>query len=94
MSSLPPQRGVAPMAQLFAEEPGVVMQIAAAGRDGLLRAVLSGTDCGTAHTASRRADCADCAVRSRVGEELLDEPWSELRARLVRDLLADAPVAR
>jgi phosphoribosylformylglycinamidine synthase len=75
---LPRDRG-APLAQLFAEEPGVVVQVRA-GDEEPLRAVLKRhglTECavrlGAPQTALRvQVNCA--------GERVLDEPWRELRA--------------
>ncbi len=75
---LPGDRG-APLAQLFAEEPGVVLQVLARDEERL-RAAL------------QRHGLADCAVRlgtpqtalrvqiACAAERLLDEPWRELRA--------------
>ena len=69
--------GSSAVAQLFAEEPGAVLQIRRENRSAVL-------DCLSAH------DLGDCVhmigvptptlrVRIRVGEALFDESWSELR---------------
>ena len=74
--TLPEERG-ALLAQLFAEEPGVVVQIAAAderrftevlGRHGL-----------AADAVRLGAPVRALQVRIRSGATLLDEPWAELR---------------
>ena len=75
---LPRDRGV-PLAQLFAEEPGVVVQVRTRDEERL-REVLQRhglTDCAV------RLGAPQTALRVRVAcaaECVLDEPWRELRA--------------
>ena len=73
---LPPERGPA-LEQLFAEELGVVLQIASA-EEGRLRGILARH--GLEELALRiGAPTAAARVRVSVGERVLDEPWVELR---------------
>ena len=74
-----PAGGAAPLAQLFAEEPGVVLQVAE-GHEPLLRAVLERH--GLAARALRLG-APQRALRVQVscgGERVLDESWRDLRA--------------
>ena len=76
--NLPAAAG-APLAQLFAEEPGVVVQVAAHQEDEL-RAVLQRHGLGNRAV---RLGAPQRARRVQVacgGERVLDEPWRELRA--------------
>jgi phosphoribosylformylglycinamidine synthase len=72
--TLPPARA-APLAQLFAEEPGVVVQIMAADESAFTRTLarhgLPAVRLGTPQRELR--------VRIRAGELLFDESWADLR---------------
>jgi phosphoribosylformylglycinamidine synthase len=76
---LPAERGPV-LAQLFAEEPGVVVQVAA-GDEERLRAILA--QCGLTDRALRLGAPSAQHLRVRVtcgGAPVLDEAWSDLRA--------------
>jgi phosphoribosylformylglycinamidine synthase len=74
--ALPPERGEA-LAQLFAEEPGVVVQLPADEEPALIASLARH---GLEQAALRLgAPRRELRVRIRVGEQLLDEPWEELR---------------
>jgi len=74
--ALPPERGAA-LAQLFAEEPGVVVQLLAEDEPAFA-AILARH--GLAAVAVRLGTpVPQPRVRVRVGTELLDESWTELR---------------
>jgi phosphoribosylformylglycinamidine synthase len=74
--ALPPERGEA-LAQLFAEEPGVVVQLPTEGEPAFI-AILARH--GLEHVALRLGvPRRELRVRIRVGEQLLDESWTELR---------------
>ncbi len=76
---LPAERGAA-AAQLFAEEPGVVVQVAAR-HERRLQAVLA--RCGLAARAVRLGTPQPRQLRVRItcgGETVLDERWRDLRA--------------
>jgi phosphoribosylformylglycinamidine synthase len=74
--SLPPARG-AVLAQLFAEEPGVVVQIMASDEPAFTD-ILAHHGLGT-HALYLGAPVAELQVQIRIGATLFDEPWRELR---------------
>ncbi len=74
--ALPAARGPA-LAQLFAEEPGVVVQVMA-GYEPLLAQILERHGLGEA-ALYLGAPVADLRVQMRIGAVLFDEPWVELR---------------
>ena len=74
--SLPAARGPA-LAQLFAEELGVVVQIGAADEPRFLE-ILEQHQLAPA-ALYLGAPVSELRVRMRVGDALLDEPWDELR---------------
>jgi phosphoribosylformylglycinamidine synthase len=74
--ALPPARGAA-LAQLFAEEPGVVVQVLA-GDERAFGEILARH--GLAPCALRLgAPLRELRVRVRLGEPVLDEAWADLR---------------
>ncbi len=66
------------LAQLFAEEPGVVVQIMA-GDEAAFLEILARHGLARSRALPRRTGAASCACRSASGEALLDEPWVDLR---------------
>jgi phosphoribosylformylglycinamidine synthase len=74
--SLPSARGPA-LAQLFAEEPGAVIQVRAAD-EARVAAVFASHNLG-AHTLRIGAPAADLRVRIEVGHVSCDESWVDLR---------------
>jgi len=74
--SLPPARGAA-LAQLFAEEAGVVVQIMATDEPAFTD-ILARHGLG-AHALYLGAPVSELQVQIRIGETLFDEPWRELR---------------
>jgi phosphoribosylformylglycinamidine synthase len=74
--SLPPARGAA-LAQLFAEEPGVVVQIMASDEPAFTD-ILAHHGLGT-QALYLGAPVSQLQVQIRVGATLFDEPWRELR---------------
>jgi phosphoribosylformylglycinamidine synthase len=75
--ALPTARGPA-LAQLFAEEPGVVVQLLAGDEPAFL-AILARHGLGDA-ALYLGAPVSELRVQVRVGESVLDESWEELRA--------------
>ena len=75
--ALPAARGPA-LAQLFAEEPGVVVQILAGDEPAFL-AILARHGLGEA-ALYLGAPVSELRVQIRVGDSVLDESWQELRA--------------
>ena len=75
--ALPAARGPA-LAQLFAEEPGVVVQLLAGDEPAFL-AILARHGLGEA-ALYLGAPVSELRVQIRVGESVLDESWEELRA--------------
>ncbi|MBV8876929.1 MAG: phosphoribosylformylglycinamidine synthase, partial [Gammaproteobacteria bacterium] len=75
--ALPAARGSA-LAQLFAEEPGVVVQLLAGDEPEFL-AILGRHGLGEA-ALYLGAPVSELRVQVRVGADLLDESWEELRA--------------
>jgi len=74
--SLPAARGSA-LAQLFAEEPGVVVQVAASDEPAFSEILARH---GLAQAAVRLGTpSSELRLRIRVGDTLLDESWAELR---------------
>ena len=74
--ALPAARGAA-LAQLFSEEPGVVLQILADDEDAFTR-ILTRHGLGDA-ALYLGAPVSELRVKASVGEERLDVPWTELR---------------
>ncbi|HVN44552.1 MAG TPA: phosphoribosylformylglycinamidine synthase [Steroidobacteraceae bacterium] len=74
--ALPAGRGAA-LAQLFAEEPGVVVQILAGDEPAFL-AILARHGLGDA-ALYLGAPVSELRIEMRVGEAVLDESWEELR---------------
>jgi phosphoribosylformylglycinamidine synthase len=74
--ALPAGRG-SPLAQLFAEEPGVVVQILAGAEPQFLE-ILARHGLGEA-ALYLGAPVSDLRVQIRVGDSVLDESWVELR---------------
>ena len=74
--ALPSERGAA-LAQLFAEEPGVVVQILAADEPRFAE-ILRRHGLGEA-TLYLGAPVEELRVQMRIGELELDEPWAELK---------------
>jgi phosphoribosylformylglycinamidine synthase len=74
--ALPAARGAA-LAQLFSEEPGVVLQILADDEDAFTR-ILTRHGLGDA-ALYLGAPVTELRVQASVGEERLDVPWTELR---------------
>jgi len=74
--ALPAARGAA-LAQLFAEEPGVVVQILAADEPAF-NDILTRHGLGEA-ALYLGAPVSELRVQIRVGAEQLDEPWAELK---------------
>ena len=74
--ALPAARG-APLAQLFAEEPGVVVQILAGDEPEFL-ALLARHGLGAA-ALYLGAPVSELRVQIKIGSFELDEPWTELR---------------
>jgi phosphoribosylformylglycinamidine synthase len=74
--ALPAARGAA-LAQLFAEEPGVVVQILAADEPAF-NEILTRHGLGEA-ALYLGAPVSELRVQIRVGAEQLDEPWAELK---------------
>ena len=74
--ALPAGRG-SPLAQLFAEEPGVVVQIMAGDEPQFLE-ILARHGLGEA-ALYLGAPVSDLRVQIRIGESVLDESWVELR---------------
>jgi len=74
--TLPAERGAA-LAQLFAEEPGVVVQVLAADEPAF-NAILERHGLGPA-ALRLGAPRAELRVRLQVGAQRLDESWAELR---------------
>jgi phosphoribosylformylglycinamidine synthase len=74
--ALPAERGSA-VAQLFAEEPGVVVQIMA-GDEPVFAEILARHGLGDA-ALYLGAPVSDLRVQIRVGDTLLDEAWADLR---------------
>jgi len=75
--ALPAARGPA-LAQLFAEEPGVVVQLLAGDEPAFL-AILARHGLGEA-ALYLGAPVSELRVQLRVGDSVLDESWEELRA--------------
>ncbi len=75
--ALPESRGSA-LAQLFAEEPGVVVQLMAGDEPAFLD-ILARHGLGQA-ALYLGAPVSDLSVQIRVGDTVLDERWEELRA--------------
>ncbi len=75
--ALPATRGPA-LAQLFAEEPGVVVQLMAGDEPAFL-AILARHGLGQA-ALYLGAPVSELRVQIRVGDAVLDESWEELRA--------------
>ncbi|HKD54122.1 MAG TPA: phosphoribosylformylglycinamidine synthase [Steroidobacteraceae bacterium] len=74
--ALPKERGSA-LAQLFAEEPGVVVQLLADDEPAFLEVLARHDLAGAALYLG--APVSELRVQIRVGETLFDEPWAELK---------------